>query len=233
MKIDICIVDDSKSDLGLIQNTVKQILGECIGKLKIFDNPNNPEILESSFDVYLLDIDMPYRNGFQIAEELNLKSPISKIVFVSMREDLVFDSLRYNSIYFVRKSCLNNDIQFALKKIVEYFGRIKKEYIYNKGNIIVKIPYYKICYIEVNHNTLTIQTSDQIYHERKSIRSMLNELNDDDFFQPHNSFIVNLLHVTAYRNEFLYLDNQDRIPVASRLRKRTETVYKQYLLRKA
>jgi DNA-binding LytR/AlgR family response regulator len=70
----------------------------------------------------------------------------------------------------------------------------------------------KILYIEALADYITIHTEDGKYtvlSTMKNVESMLSQ----DFFRVHNSFIVNLNHITAIENSFLYINNV-QIPVS-------------------
>jgi two-component SAPR family response regulator len=55
------------------------------------------------FDVIFLDIDMPEITGFDAAKKVKEISPESKIIFVTSKHDLVYNSFEYQPFYFIRK----------------------------------------------------------------------------------------------------------------------------------
>ena len=57
-------------------------------------------------DVLFLDIDMPEKNGFSVAEELSAMPSKPLIIFLSGMEDLVYQSFAFQPFWFLRKTHL-------------------------------------------------------------------------------------------------------------------------------
>jgi two-component system LytT family response regulator len=77
---------------------------------------------------------------------------------------------------------------------------------------LMKLDTIKILYIEALADYITIYTEDGKYtvlSTMKNVESMLS----DDFFRVHNSFIVNLNHITFIENSNLYI-NSIQIPIS-------------------
>jgi DNA-binding LytR/AlgR family response regulator len=77
---------------------------------------------------------------------------------------------------------------------------------------LVKLKLNSILYIEALADYITIYTEDSKYtvlSTMKKVESMLS----DDFCRVHNSFIVNLDHVTSIENTNLYI-NKIQIPIS-------------------
>ena len=70
-------------------------------------------------DALFLDIDMPDMNGFELADALSIKSPSTRIVFVSGYDNFVYDSFRFNPGCFLRKSKIRDELPGVINRIVE------------------------------------------------------------------------------------------------------------------
>ena len=129
MIIQCALVDDSLNDIQIIKNTVFYLCygTDIIIQITSFQSSSDTEIL-NSFDMYILDIDMPDMNGFDLANKIYEKYPNAVIIFCTMHDNLVYDSFRLNAFYFVRKNNLEEDLSYSLKKYIAANTR----YIYRK-----------------------------------------------------------------------------------------------------
>lgn len=226
------IVDDSESDLKNIQTALLDVCSAVQLEIKTFTDPGNPQILDEMYDIYLLDIEMSGMNGFSLSQRILNVNSMALILFVSRREDLVFQSFRYHVTYFIRKKMLREDLAHALNQILPAIEKNRQEYVLKSEGTIIRIPYEKLLYIEVDHNTLSVHTKNQIYPSRETIRKAKQDLDSSCFYQPHQSFIVNFIHVISCDGENIVMDNKDRIPVSRKHKKECIAAYQRFLLEK-
>mgnify|MGYP000860568234 FL=1 len=73
---------------------------------------------DKEFELYFLDIDMPDMDGISYARSIKKKYPLSRIIFVSYRSDLVFDAIQVFPFSFVRKEKMNEELPMVLEEFV-------------------------------------------------------------------------------------------------------------------
>ena len=193
MNYKITIVDDDHTDLNQIKIELEKLATQlkCSFKIQTFHNPSFVEYKDLYSDLYILDIDMPNLNGFQLSKEISTIHPNTQICFCSSHEDLVFQSFQLPSFYFVRKSHLKQDLYLALNKFILNY-KPNKYYVLNHSGIIKNISYNDIVYFEVAGNDLYIHTKDkQTYHDRKSFNKLKNDLDASQFIHISKNFIIN------------------------------------------
>ncbi|MCM1193508.1 MAG: response regulator [Butyrivibrio sp.] len=114
-KVGIC--DDRAEDIERINAALIKGLKEIGQPLKLLYRSfqSGGELYEAacrdSFDLLFLDIEMPGMNGFELAEKLCRECPGTYLVFVSAYENLVFNVFEYDSIWFVRKGNLEEELK--------------------------------------------------------------------------------------------------------------------------
>ena len=227
MIIQCALVDDSLNDIQIIKNTIFYL---CHGtdtmiQISYFQNSSDTEIL-NPFDMYILDIDMPDMNGFELANKIYEKYPEAVIIFCTMHDNLVYDSFRLNAFYFVRKSNLEEDLSYSLKKYISL--RTHVTYIARTSAGIEKIPFDKIIYFEVAHNDLYIHLLDNSeIRERKSIQKLGTEISSAGFVQIGKSFLVNMRHIQKIKDYSAVLSNGQIIEIP---KSPFSSVYKAYLI---
>jgi DNA-binding LytR/AlgR family response regulator len=176
--------------------------------------------------VYILDIDMPDLNGFELANKIYEKYPKAVIIFCTMHDNLVYDSFRLNAFYFVRKSNLEEDLSYSLKKYISL--RTNDTYIARTPAGIEKIPFDRIIYFEVVHNDMYIHLLDNSeIRERKSMQKLADELSSSGFVLIGKSFLVNMKHIQKINDCKAYLSNGQNIDIP---KAQFSSVYKAYLI---
>lgn len=101
----IAIVDDDKAALSIVSGALDSFFKGKNMEYSIFSfsNPLNysATIKEEEINLVFLDIDMPEKNGLDVAKETLSVNKNAQIIFLSQREDLVFDCLAIHPFGFI------------------------------------------------------------------------------------------------------------------------------------
>ena len=230
----IAIIDDDKAALSIVSSAVDTFFKEKNIEYNItsFYNPLNylATIKEENFNLIFLDIDMPEKNGLSVAEETLSINKNTHIIFLSQREDLVFECLAIHPFGFIRKSNLINDFSLMMNQFYDYYlsnndeGK-KIEFVEKNRTISFKIN--EIVYISSDRNYQDIVTKDnKIETIRIPLSTLENKLKDDGFIRVHKCYIVNQSYIRIISNEEIKLTNDITIPLS---KKRKDEVIKEYL----
>ncbi|MEG0176250.1 LytR/AlgR family response regulator transcription factor [Anaerorhabdus sp.] len=231
MEIKVAVVDDNIIDLHNITNEFKNYkFSDIVFNIEEF---NDRSILENRqlFDLYLLDIDMPQVNGIEIANKINETSKNSGIIFVSRREDLVFDTFIVESLYFVRKDKLANDLKLAIEKYCALFEKNNQVFRFSENGNTVVVKYQDIYYFEVYKNNMYIVVENKTYSIRKSMKNLIKEIDNKTFSLIHESFYVNLGNIERMDNNLVILKNKQELQISRRKIKMVRDEYANFLMR--
>lgn len=230
----IAIVDDDKAALSIVSSAVDTFFKEKNIEYNImsFSNPLNylATIKEEDFNLIFLDIDMPEKNGLSVAEETLSINKNTHIIFLSQREDLVFECLAIHPFGFIRKSNLINDFTLMMNQFYNYYlsnnneGN-KIEFVEKNRTISFKIN--EIVYISSDRNYQDIVTKDnKIETIRIPLSTLEDKLKQFGFIRVHKCYIVNQSYIRIISNEEIKLTNDVTIPLS---KKRRDEVIKEYL----
>lgn len=156
---------------------------------------------DKEFELYFLDIDMPDMDGISYARSIKKKYPLSRIIFVSYRSDLVFDAIQVFPFSFVRKEKMNEELPMVLEEICE-LEKDKKKML--KINEQFSLPVDNICYIEKRGSYAHIYTESNVYKLRKSLSNIFDFMNSY-FVYINKGTIVNMKYVNEYQKENIIL----------------------------
>ncbi|MDO4198526.1 MAG: LytTR family DNA-binding domain-containing protein [Erysipelotrichaceae bacterium] len=232
MKIKCCVIDDDSDDLNKIRNNLYSI---CVSlkfelELDFYSSPKDESIL-NTYDLYILDIDMPDINGFKLANSIFDVNRKAVVMFCSSHEDFVFDSFRLNAFYFIRKSFLEDDLILAMKKYIRTCDALNNSYIISSKDITTSIPYNEIIYFEVVSNYIYIHTSHSEIKERKTLKKLEEELINTRFIRIDQNFIVNCDYINSISEDTLYMKNDIVLKIPKRNLKEVTEKYYTYLSR--
>ena len=207
MRIGVC--DDEKNIRELISNKIKK---EYPNSEIVFFKSGEELLLESKdIDILLLDIQMPGRNGIEIARELRKKNKKTILIFVTAMEDYVFEAFDVNAFNYIVKPFNDNRFMDVLNKAINEYnssGETEQETRYvmvsNKG-MHTKVKLDEIIYAEVfNRKVVIHKTDEEIEYYGKM--SELESLAGESFFRSHRAYLINLKYVEKYDAMTIYME---------------------------
>lgn len=136
--IRIAIVDDEQIILNSIHKKIQDILNELNIEFEIQDFTSGKtalkEITEKVFDIIFLDIDMPDVSGMTIAKKIRIQEENLEIVFITNKDELVYDAIKVVPFRFIRKSRFDEEIQEALHEFIAKSNSRKSFYTFLTSN---------------------------------------------------------------------------------------------------
>ena len=207
MRIGIC--DDEKNIRELISNKIKK---EYPNSEIVFFKSGEELLLESKdIDILLLDIQMPGRNGIEIARELRKKNKKTILIFVTAMKDYVFEAFDVNAFNYIVKPFNDNRFMDVLNKAINEYnslGETEQETNYvivsNRG-MHTKVKLDEIIYAEVFNRKVVIHKIDEEI-EYYGKMSELEALVGESFFRSHRAYLINFKYVEKYDAKTIYME---------------------------
>lgn len=205
MRIAIC--DDEEIVLQQTSKLLSRIAGEYFENVEIDCYSDNREMLEehqsNAYDIVILDIQMGPLDGFEAAERLVQMEHRCKLIFLSSKEELVFQSFSYEPVYFVRKGPsdrMEEEFRRSFKRIREKLnGEIYLSFT-DEDDMIEKVPLTEIESIQSSRNYLLYYTvGGKVFRQRKTMEEEEKALGGYGFLRIHRAFLVNTSHVVKVK----------------------------------
>ena len=187
---------------------------------------------EEKFNLSFLDIDLQGQDmtGLIVAEELTKSQKDPQIIFLSQREDLVFECLKFHPFGFIRKSKLIEDFTLMMNQL--YNNVLNKENDLSKIDIFDKtktmtFKINEIVYIEGDRNYQKVCLKDgTVQNVRIPLGSLEDKLSNFGFIRIHKGYLLNYLYIRSIRTEEVLLTTGESLPMS---KKRKEEITKEYL----
>lgn len=233
--IKIAICDDDKVILDYVYNRVKLICDELTTEAHIEGFLQGDKFLSqqedgiNSFDILFLDIDMPLVTGFDIAKLIRKSDEKTIIIFLTSRDELVYESFKYRPFRFIRKQKLDEELSEVLASAINSIQKsIVHKYNFNTdlGEVILFVE--DILYIECINRKVYLKTEEREYYVKGSqFNQVVSEFLDKNFILIHRTCLVNLKYIFSIGKIDITLDNGTMLPMS---RYKTKDVKRAFLL---
>lgn len=200
----ILIVDDEKPARDLVINYLK---GEK--KLELTVATNGFEGLKlinsTTYDLVLLDIQMPKLNGFEMLEIIDNPPPI---IFCTAYDEYAIKAFEQNAVDYLLKPFSKNRLLEAIEKITTS-PIISKNQLLNSSaiqeqieRIVVKnaksidiIPADEIQYLQSQDDYVEIHANGKKYLKNQRLKYYESVLNKTIFVRVHRQYILNITQI--------------------------------------
>ncbi|HIS52383.1 MAG TPA: response regulator transcription factor [Candidatus Onthomonas avicola] len=233
-KIYLAICDDETAVLDIVSGAVTSAFRKR-GVQAVVETFRQSRELEArmetqAFDLLLLDIDMPGMDGIAFARRLRASGSRVDIIFVSNREDRVFDALRTNPGGFIRKSRFLEDVPAMIDTYMK--GRSRRERrpkltVQNRDGMRA-IPLDQIVYVEGGGKVQQLHLAAQAepLPVRRPMQELETELGPSGFLRIHKGYLANYRFIHCLEEDCALLTNGERIPMS---RRRVKEIRERYL----
>lgn len=215
MKIAIC--DDEK----LVREVLKEKIQEyCIQKtmdVNLITFEDGEGLLEyklSQIDVLFLDVDIPGKDGLQIAKEIRQDYKEMIIVFLTAYSEFVFESFKVDAFRYLTKPLKTQELHETLDAIGEKLCEPENFLNFSFQNETYSIKYDDIIYIEGMRDKIWIYCPSHTYRWRERMKNINEMLESKGFFQVHQSYIINMNKIRKYSAKTVQLEDGYEVPIS-------------------
>ncbi|MCF0132034.1 MAG: response regulator transcription factor [Pseudobutyrivibrio sp.] len=231
--IQAAIVEDEEQIRSYLKNTL--ILAFEAKQLHVaFDSFSTGDSFLSMFDshyhfdIIFLDIEMPQMDGITLCKKIREVSPDALVVFISNKDELVFQTFEVQPFRFIRKSEYNSQLPKLVDDLITQLNKNNTKFISFKDSSgdIFSFDVQKILYIEAQRkNCRIVLDSDERLIPCK-LMDLESSLSSYAFIKPHRSYLVNCKHIYYIGKNDIRLSNNETIPIS---RGKTEEVKQLFL----
>lgn len=206
---------------------VRREMESCIRawreELNVLCFASGEELLEDyrPCQAIFLDIDMTGMNGIEAGREIRKRDKDVKIVYLTAYRDYVSGAFGVHAFQYLLKPVKQGAIHQVLEEIFRYAQRKQKKTIldFQTDQGLVCLAAEDIYYFEYENRRIRIATEQEQYFMAGKIGAIAKRMQPFGFSMPHQSFVVNMLHVKNIRGLQIFLDNQIEVPLSQKKQK--------------
>lgn len=230
--IKFALVDDDKESIDLIAASLLEAFKMKGNTCTIYKYFNAQSFLSDlsthPIDLLFCDIEMPNINGIELCKKI----PVNKrptIIFISNREDKVFEALELHPFGFIRKKNFLIDVNNIINN---YLYTIMNK---NSNSILVKsvegnnisIDISNIMYIEsdLKQQKIHLINNKEPIETVMTMTKLDENLSEYGFIRCHKSFIVNYKCIYSILTDTILLKNGEKVFVSKRKVKQIKDSY--------
>lgn len=221
----VAIVDDEPEMTGQIQKYLdifaKEHHMEISGEV-FHDAPSFLQQYDGSYELVLMDVEMPGMDGIEAARQVRQKDTRVSIMFITNMAQYAIHGYEVEAVDYVIKPIGYQDFAMKMKKALRYIYRDADRQLMletAEGKVPVKVSH--IYYVEVIRHYLNFHTYTGVYQIRGVMKEQEEMLRDYHFIRCSQSYLVNLAHVRAIRGNEVQV-GEDLLPISRN--KKTEFV---------
>lgn len=227
MELTIAICEDEENIAAEIKRLVKNDNPDF--EVDCYASGEDFIVADRKYDICFLDIQMPGRNGLEIAAQIRSKADYSQtvIIFITALKEHMQAAFDVQAYHFLCKPLDEGQFNTVLHRAAKDCAKKKdsRSMIVKQGGISCSVALNDILFVESNNKKVIIHTlRDRIEYYGK--------ISDFEktagFFRCHRCYIVNLAHIVRYNATTVWVDNGTAISLAQTKYQEFITAYMQF-----
>lgn len=221
MKIAIC--DDEKIYRDLMESYIEAWAKERGRTAALFPFSNGEELLksreENSYDVVLLDIQMPGIDGMSIARRLREAGDETCLLFITGYEEYMTEGYEVEAFRYLLKPVKEEKLWEALDRFCLRKRKTPECLVAETGEGRKRVAVKEITFIEAFAHNCELHTVKGGIEVKTGISELEKQAKEFGLplFRCHRSYMVNIAQVTGIEKDAAVLADGGRIPVSRRM----------------
>lgn len=166
--------------------------------------------------ILIMDIKFDGEDGISAVKRMQKKYHLMKVIYLTGYIDYARDIFETELIYFLTKPVETEKLQEAIRRAINRIDRERgDEIVVENNHRIHRIMLSTILYAESERRNLYIHTMDGDISCLMKIGDFQKNLGDA-FLRCHQSYLVNMEHISRMDKNMITMDNGAEIPVSRR-----------------
>ena len=166
---------------------------------------------DKSFDLLLLDVEMPGTDGVTLAKTVRQENEAVQIVFITGYSDYISEGYEVAALHYLMKPVKEEKLRSVLDRAAEKITKNERVLHFEAGGEMVRVPIYQIRYADVLGNYVTVHARTDV-----TVKMTLGELEkqlDERFYRVGRSALVNLTQISRVTKTEIRLSDGTAIPL--------------------
>lgn len=225
----VAVCDDDEKALG---ETMAMLTEYNKIRLQADGYPSGKALLAAGkkYDILLLDIDMADMDGIETAKRIRETDREVKLIYITNYSDYTIFAFAVHAFAYLLKPLQKEELYAQLDEACAYgFSRQETELEFQAKEGIVHVKPSQILCFEYCERQVLLHTEKRIWHLKRKITEVAEEMEPYGFAVPHKSFVVNLYAVEKIHGYEMTLTDGRRIPLSQKKSVQFRGALNQYL----
>ena len=215
------ICDDDKGTVDAVNVILKNILreNECAGNICTYTDSRSLILDLTDYkpiDLAIIDIEMPYYNGLQVAKEIKTRFPECYIIFLTSYIKYAVEAYEFQIFRYTPKSEIETKLPRYIDEAVKLINlQNGRTYTVVKNEILERLPYNQMLYVSKEGKYAVITCIDgREIRVRKSLHEVFDELDQNEFVIIDRGYIVNLAFISRICDHEVVFKNDVHLSIS-------------------
>ncbi len=214
--ISVALLDDEQESLNQLSQYIERYAKENETNIQVACFYGASIFLEKNvnlYDIIFLDIEMPYKNGMDVAKAIRKYNENVIIIFVTNMAQYAIKGYEVQAYSFVVKPIDYLSISTLLERAIAKIDKDKQNVTIaiKSPSGLYKVDINEIRYIEINGHKVTYHIGDKTIEAWGNLKQLEEELSPFDFAKCNACYLVNIRHVLGIEGFNLKLEGEDLV----------------------
>lgn len=222
----IAICDDNQAERELIRTEIEKYnLLKKSERLTIREFSSSKNLwFEASdaniADIFLLDVDMPEMDGFELAKKIRENHSKVIIIFLTAHFEYASNGYKLNAFRYIHKLNMEKELTEALESALKQLHDENHFFLPLKhGDDYIRVPYTDIRYVQRVSRQLEIHTKNNgVLINNQGIKDLFDKLDSSRFIFINRSCFVNIDYIIRIVDGNVWISStEEKLPISRRM----------------
>ncbi|MGM0165902.1 hypothetical protein IGI39_000856 [Enterococcus sp. AZ135] len=186
---------------------------------------------ESSFQIYLLDVEMKSLDGFETARMIRKQDQQAIIIFITSHVEWMPEAFEVNAFHYLIKPIDEIKVKQVLLKAIEQLSLRKMILQFTIKKKVYTVYLGEVEYFESMKRKMIIHLKNgEEYEYYGTMKEVIDKVSSQLFTQIHHSFVVNMDYVQVKGGETIVMQTGREIAVTKKFHQAFQKAYRNYVL---
>ena len=210
------ICDDSAADAEFVEQLLQEWAAQRTIEVQysVFDTADKFLFCyeeDKSFDLLLLDVEMPGTDGVTLAKTVRKDNEAVQIVFITGYSDYIAEGYDVAALHYLMKPVRREKLFAVLDRAWERHCRNARCLNLELSGELVRLPLYEVRYLDVHQNYVTVHAKAD-YTVKRTLAEFEAQL-DESFFRVGRGMILNLKQIRRVTRKEVFLADGTALPL--------------------
>lgn len=231
MALKIAVCDDVLADRQRLISLIKAEDPYCecssykSGETLLWDFENG-----THFDIFFLDIFMESMSGMEAAKRIRIDDPNALLIFVSSSDDFYRESYDLYAFNYLIKPLAEDKLTEVLRRAIQHLGRDTDQVVrFSFNNSLHTVRCSQLLYLTSDKHIVNFHLiNGETLKSYGKLDDFVTQLPSEVFVRCHQSYIINLKHVTDMTTgEFML--GEVKVPVSRKYSVQAREKYRKFM----